>query len=58
MNRMIARGARCVVFLFTALAVVAAAQTSSQRTGEVLWLGEPRQATNTAIANAGDLLFL
>jgi outer membrane protein assembly factor BamB len=28
------------------------------RTGKVLWLGEPREATNTAIVKAGDLLFL
>ena len=28
------------------------------RTGEVLWLGQPRQAANTAIVKAGDLLFL
>ena len=27
-------------------------------TGEVLWLGPPRQAKNTAIVKAGDLLFL
>ena len=27
------------------------------RTGATLWLGEPRQAANTAIAKAGDLLF-
>ena len=28
------------------------------RTGKVLWLGQPRQATNTAVVKAGDLLFL
>jgi outer membrane protein assembly factor BamB len=28
------------------------------RTGKVLWLGEPREATNTAVVKAGDLLFL
>jgi outer membrane protein assembly factor BamB len=28
------------------------------QTGEVLWLGPPRQATNTAVVKAGDLLFL
>jgi outer membrane protein assembly factor BamB len=28
------------------------------RTGQVLWLGQPRQATNTAFVKAGDLLFL
>ncbi len=28
------------------------------RTGQVLWLGPPREATNTAVAKAGDLLFL
>jgi hypothetical protein len=28
------------------------------RTGKVLWLGQPRQATNTAVAKAGRLLFL
>jgi len=28
------------------------------RSGKVLWLGPPRQATNTAIIKAGDLLFL
>jgi outer membrane protein assembly factor BamB len=27
-------------------------------TGKVLWLGEPREAANTAIVKAGDLLFL
>ncbi len=27
-------------------------------TGKVLWLGQPRQATNTAVVKAGDLLFL
>jgi outer membrane protein assembly factor BamB len=27
-------------------------------TGKVLWLGEPREATNTAVAKAGDLVFL
>ena len=27
-------------------------------TGEVLWLGTPREAENTAVAKAGDLLFL
>jgi outer membrane protein assembly factor BamB len=27
-------------------------------TGKVLWLGKPRQATNTAVAKAGNLLFL
>jgi hypothetical protein len=27
-------------------------------TGDTLWLGEPRQATNTAIVKAGRLLFL
>jgi outer membrane protein assembly factor BamB len=26
--------------------------------GKVLWLGKPRQATNTAVVKAGDLLFL
>jgi outer membrane protein assembly factor BamB len=26
--------------------------------GKVLWLGEPREATNTAVVKAGDLLFL
>jgi outer membrane protein assembly factor BamB len=26
--------------------------------GKVLWLGPPRQATNTAVVKAGDLLFL
>ncbi len=28
------------------------------KTGNVLWLGKPRQATNTAVLKAGDLLFL
>ena len=28
------------------------------RTGKVLWLGQPRQATNTAVVKADDLLFL
>jgi outer membrane protein assembly factor BamB len=28
------------------------------RSGEVLWLGAPREAANTAIVKAGDLLFL
>jgi outer membrane protein assembly factor BamB len=28
------------------------------KTGKVLWLGPPRQATNTAVVKAGDLLFL
>jgi outer membrane protein assembly factor BamB len=28
------------------------------RTGKILWLGQPRQATNTAVVKAGDLLFL
>jgi hypothetical protein len=28
------------------------------RTGKVLWLGPAREATNTAIVKAGDLLFL
>jgi len=28
------------------------------RTGTTLWLGPPRQATNTAVVKAGDLLFL
>jgi outer membrane protein assembly factor BamB len=28
------------------------------RSGTVLWLGPPRQATNTAVVKAGDLLFL
>ena len=28
------------------------------RTGRVLWLGPPRQAMNTAVVKAGDLLFL
>jgi outer membrane protein assembly factor BamB len=28
------------------------------RTGKVLWLGPPREATNTALVKAGDLLFL
>ena len=28
------------------------------RTGKILWLGEPRQATNTAVVKAGSLLFL
>jgi hypothetical protein len=27
-------------------------------TGKVLWLGQPRQARNTAVVKAGDLLFL
>ena len=26
--------------------------------GKILWLGKPRQATNTAMVKAGDLLFL
>jgi len=28
------------------------------KTGTTLWLGPPRQATNTAVVKAGDLLFL
>ena len=28
------------------------------RTGATLWLGQPRQATNTAVVKAGHLLFL
>ncbi len=28
------------------------------KTGKVLWLGPPRQATNSAVVKAGDLLFL
>src|SRR5262245_56719263 len=28
------------------------------KTGKVLWLGQPREATNTAVVKAGDLLFL
>jgi outer membrane protein assembly factor BamB len=28
------------------------------RTGKVLWLGTPREATNTALVKAGDLIFL
>jgi outer membrane protein assembly factor BamB len=28
------------------------------RTGKTLWLGQPREATNTAIVKAGELLFL
>ena len=28
------------------------------RTGKTLWLGQPREAANTAIVKAGDLLFL
>jgi outer membrane protein assembly factor BamB len=28
------------------------------RTGKVLWLGKPREATNTAVVKAGELLFL
>lgn len=28
------------------------------KTGKVLWLGSPREATNTAVIKAGDLLFL
>lgn len=28
------------------------------KTGKILWLGKPRQATNTAVVKAGDLLFL
>lgn len=28
------------------------------RTGEVLWLGQPREADNTAIVTWGDLVFL
>lgn len=28
------------------------------KTGEILWLGKPRQATNTAVVKAGDLIFL
>jgi outer membrane protein assembly factor BamB len=28
------------------------------KTGKVLWLGKPREATNTAVAKAGELLFL
>jgi outer membrane protein assembly factor BamB len=27
-------------------------------TGQVLWLGQPRQASNTAVVKAGSLLFL
>ena len=27
-------------------------------TGKVLWIGQPRQATNTAVAKASDVLFL
>src|SRR5574341_207445 len=28
------------------------------RTGKTLWLGQPREATNTAVVKAGELLFL
>jgi hypothetical protein len=28
------------------------------KTGKVLWLGQPREATNTAVVKAGELLFL
>ena len=28
------------------------------KTGEVLWLGPPRQADNTAVVKAGNILFL
>jgi len=28
------------------------------KTGKVLWLGQPREALNTAVVKAGDLLFL
>jgi hypothetical protein len=28
------------------------------KTGEVLWLGQPREAENTAVVKTGDLLFL
>jgi hypothetical protein len=28
------------------------------RSGKVLWLGSPREATNTSVVKAGDLLFL
>jgi hypothetical protein len=28
------------------------------KSGKALWLGQPREAANTAIAKAGDLLFL
>ena len=28
------------------------------KSGKVLWLGPPRQATNSAVSKAGDLLFL
>lgn len=28
------------------------------KTGTVLWLGQPREATNTAVVGAGNLLFL
>jgi outer membrane protein assembly factor BamB len=28
------------------------------KTGQILWLGRPREATNTAVVKAGDLLFL
>ena len=28
------------------------------KTGRVLWLGQPREATNTSVVKAGDLLFL
>ncbi len=28
------------------------------KTGKILWLGQPREATNTAVVKAGDLLFL
>jgi outer membrane protein assembly factor BamB len=28
------------------------------RTGKTLWLGEPREASNTAVVKAGDLLFM
>jgi outer membrane protein assembly factor BamB len=32
--------------------------TLDARTGKTLWLGQPREATNTAIVKAGELLFL
>jgi hypothetical protein len=28
------------------------------RSGKVLWLGPPREATNTSVVKAGDILFL
>lgn len=28
------------------------------KTGKALWLGQPREASNTAVVKAGDLLFL